>query len=145
MPSMPRRRKPGKSNANGRQNPDVRRSLPVRDGNAEDLERSEGGTDGQGEEAGRATIESIRKDAASGVSNSEIARKYGISGSTAFYHIGKSGRKHAGAGAKLSAPRKGNGKHTAGDHFSVQLTPAAMDAVWSSLAPEKKAELPRGL
>jgi len=44
-----------------------------------------------------------------------------------------------GGGKKKRANGKPNG------HYEVSLSPAGLDAVWNGLAPEKKAELLKGL
>ena len=91
------------------------------------------------------TIEAIRKDATAGMGLSAIAEKNGVSWPTAKRYAGN-GKGRAG-GAKTAKPTR-RGGHTNGasnGSYSVQLSTAGMDALWNGLAPEKKAELLKGL
>jgi hypothetical protein len=94
-----------------------------------------------------AMIATIRKEAADGATFQQISAKHGISWATVQYHVEKNGKKPAGG--KTARATNGNGKAkqsaSGNGHFHVELTLGGLDAIWSSLLPEKKAELLKGL
>lgn len=109
------------------------------------IEREEPTNMGRGKRLEQSTIDAIAKDGAAGMSLSDIAKKHGVSWPTAKQYAGN-GKRRAG-GAKTAKPtrRGGHFKGAANGSYSVHLSTAGMDALWNGLAPEKKAELLRGL
>src|SRR5271155_2282073 len=91
------------------------------------------------------TIEAIERDAAAGLSLTEIQKKHSVSWPTAKRYAGnavsKKGTRPAGGGDTSSKSASAAKRASSNGHFDVKLSAEGMDAVWSNLPAEKKAEL----
>lgn len=87
------------------------------------------------------TKAAILRDHADGMNVNAIATKHSVGWLTAKKTISESGKPNAGGGSTSSSATKAAKRAASNGHFAVKLSAEGMDAVWSNLPAEKKAEL----